>query len=192
MEPVGKGKIKAKRKPLSTPASPSRAREPQCTCMTPEQYARIRSQDPRYRGTVSLVVSLIILKLMHDAFTKTAVNSLIDNCSFAGSSTLPRATTRGTETDGIRGDKVTAATSSTSLYDNVSAGNQSSQINAQGKQKICGKVVKCAREIFSIREPSTNLLNNQSIQCESVKQQIIKPHAIHCCYCSTINYPPKS
>lgn len=50
LEPVGKGKIKAKRKPLSTPASPSRAREPQCTCMTPEQYARIRSQDPRYRG----------------------------------------------------------------------------------------------------------------------------------------------
>ncbi|XP_031631068.1 protein still life, isoform SIF type 1-like isoform X3 [Contarinia nasturtii] len=97
LEPVGKGKIKGKRKPLSTPASPSRAREPQCTCMTPEQYARIRSQDPRNRG----------------------------------SSTLPRATTRGTETDGIRGDKVTAATSSTSLYDNVSAGNQTNQINAQ-------------------------------------------------------------
>lgn len=53
---------------------------------------------------------------------------------FSGSSTLPRATTRGTETDGIRGDKVTAATSSTSLYDNVSAANQSNQINAQGKQ----------------------------------------------------------
>lgn len=51
-----------------------------------------------------------------------------------GSSTLPRATTRGTETDGMRGDKVTAATSSTSLYDNVSAGNQNNQINSQGEQ----------------------------------------------------------
>ncbi|KAF4516814.1 hypothetical protein B566_EDAN006208 [Ephemera danica] len=43
-----KQKVKAKRKPLSTPASPSRAREPQCTCMTAEQYARLRAQDPRY------------------------------------------------------------------------------------------------------------------------------------------------
>lgn len=44
-----------------------------------------------------------------------------------GSSTLPRATTRATETDtrsatagATTGDKVAAATSSTSLYDNVS------------------------------------------------------------------------
>lgn len=51
LEPPGKNKVKpAKRKPLSTPASPSRAREPQCTCMTAEQYARLKSQDPRYRG----------------------------------------------------------------------------------------------------------------------------------------------
>nr|XP_040575914.1 protein still life, isoform SIF type 1-like isoform X14 [Lepeophtheirus salmonis] len=35
----------------STPASPSRSREPQCTCMTSEQYARLRaSNDPRIRG----------------------------------------------------------------------------------------------------------------------------------------------
>lgn len=27
-------------------------REPQCTCMTPEQYARLRAQDPRFRGIV--------------------------------------------------------------------------------------------------------------------------------------------
>jgi hypothetical protein len=26
-------------------------REPQSTCMTPEQYARLRAQDPRFRGT---------------------------------------------------------------------------------------------------------------------------------------------
>lgn len=56
-------------------------------------------------------------------------------CIPIGSSTLPRATTRGTETDGMRGDKVTAATSSTSLYDNVS-GNQNNQINAQGEQIV--------------------------------------------------------
>lgn len=52
LEPPNKQKFKTKKKPsLSTPASPSRAREPQCTCMTAEQYARIRAQDPRYRGT---------------------------------------------------------------------------------------------------------------------------------------------
>lgn len=50
LEPPNKQKFKTKRKPLSTPASPSRAREPQCTCMTAEQYARLRAQDPRYRG----------------------------------------------------------------------------------------------------------------------------------------------
>ncbi|XP_068083118.1 protein still life, isoform SIF type 1-like [Anabrus simplex] len=89
LEPPNKQKLKAKRKPLSTPASPSRSREPQCTCMTPDQYARLRAQDPRYRG----------------------------------SATLPRAQTRGTDTDPAgRGEKVTAATSSTSLYDNVGSG----------------------------------------------------------------------
>lgn len=50
LEPPSKQKMKAKRKPLSTPASPSRTREPQCTCMTTEQYARLRAQDPRYKG----------------------------------------------------------------------------------------------------------------------------------------------
>ncbi|XP_044727148.1 protein still life, isoform SIF type 1-like [Chrysoperla carnea] len=86
------GNVGMKRKPLSTPASPSRAgREPQCTCMTAEQYARLRSQEPRYR---------------------------------AGSSTLPRAQTRGTETTN---EKVTAATSSTSLYDNVGTGPNQNQ-----------------------------------------------------------------
>ncbi|KAG7299495.1 hypothetical protein JYU34_016457 [Plutella xylostella] len=104
LEPPGtKQKPKAKRKPLSTPASPNRSsltynREPQCTCMSQEQYARLRAQDPRYR-----------------------------------SSTLPRATTRGTETEGAaaapagRSDKVAAATSSTSLYDNVASAQPSHQ-----------------------------------------------------------------
>ncbi|GBP14284.1 Protein still life, isoform SIF type 1 [Eumeta japonica] len=110
LEPPGsKQKLKAKRKPLSTPASPNRSsltygREPQCTCMTQEQYARLRAQDPRYR-----------------------------------SSTLPRATTRATETEGAVGvapsagavlgrqDKVAAATSSTSLYDNVTSSQPSHQ-----------------------------------------------------------------
>nr|XP_027212693.1 protein still life, isoform SIF type 1-like isoform X2 [Penaeus vannamei] len=56
LEPVraGGGKNKGRRKPVSTPASPSRAREPQCTCMTAEQYARLRAQDPRFRGSSTL------------------------------------------------------------------------------------------------------------------------------------------
>ncbi|XP_058835327.1 protein still life, isoform SIF type 1 isoform X1 [Topomyia yanbarensis] len=98
LDPPGKGKVKTKRKPLSTPASPSRAREPQCTCMTAEQYARIRAQDPRYRG----------------------------------SSTLPRATNRATETETLRSEKIATATSSTSLYDNVGANTtQGTAINTQ-------------------------------------------------------------
>ncbi|XP_026328741.1 protein still life, isoform SIF type 1 isoform X5 [Hyposmocoma kahamanoa] len=103
LEPPGsKQKFKAKRKPLSTPASPNRSsltygREPQCTCMTQEQYARLRAQDPRYR-----------------------------------SSTLPRTTTRAIETEGAAGpagrtDKVAAATSSTSLYDNVATSQPAHQ-----------------------------------------------------------------
>lgn len=39
---------------------------------------------------------------------------------FSASSTLPRASTRATDTE-LRTDKVTSATSSTSLYDNVGA-----------------------------------------------------------------------
>ncbi|XP_050433195.1 protein still life, isoform SIF type 1 isoform X3 [Adelges cooleyi] len=39
---------KVRRKPLSTPTSPSRSREPQCTCMTADQFNRLRAQDPRY------------------------------------------------------------------------------------------------------------------------------------------------
>ncbi|XP_018324998.1 protein still life, isoform SIF type 1 [Agrilus planipennis] len=101
LEPPSKQKFKAKRKPLSTPASPSRAssgREPQCTCMTAEQYARLKAQDPRYRG----------------------------------SSTLPRAQTRSTDTE-TRTEKVTAATSSTSLYDNVGATTQTVTTQASTK-----------------------------------------------------------
>ncbi|KAK3926789.1 Protein still life, isoform SIF type 1 [Frankliniella fusca] len=94
LEPPNKQKVKVKRKPVSTPASPSRAREPQCTCMTPEQYARLRAQDPRYRV----------------------------------SSTLPRAQTRSLDD----GTKVAAATSSTSLYDNMGAAGGSQVAGQQG------------------------------------------------------------
>jgi len=52
----GSGRLQAaanqgRRRPLSTPTSPSKSREPQCTCMTAEQYARLRAMDPRFRGT---------------------------------------------------------------------------------------------------------------------------------------------
>nr|XP_033325968.1 protein still life, isoform SIF type 1 isoform X7 [Megalopta genalis] len=87
LEPPNKQKIKTRRKPLSTPASPSRSREPQCTCMTPEQFARLRNQEAKFRN-------------------------------FCATSTLPRTMARSTEMDVTR-EKITAATSSASLYDNV-------------------------------------------------------------------------
>ncbi|CAL8108469.1 unnamed protein product, partial [Orchesella dallaii] len=43
-----------RRRPLSTPTSPSKSREPQCTCMTAEQYARLRAMDPRFRAASTL------------------------------------------------------------------------------------------------------------------------------------------
>ncbi|XP_020706936.2 protein still life, isoform SIF type 1 isoform X4 [Athalia rosae] len=108
LEPPNKQKIKTRRKPLSTPASPSRSREPQCTCMTPEQFARLRSQDPRYRGIY-------------------------------GASTLPRTIGRSTEMEMIpgRGDKIGAATSSASLYDNVNNAN-----STPGKTPKSGDSIK--------------------------------------------------
>ncbi|XP_014226611.1 protein still life, isoform SIF type 1 isoform X3 [Trichogramma pretiosum] len=88
-------KQKVRRKPLSTPASPSRgaSREPQCTCMTPEQFNRLR-QDPRYRPTC------------------------------AAAQTLPRLTSRSADAEmQQRGDKMPNAVSSGSLYDNVNNSN---------------------------------------------------------------------
>lgn len=55
---------------------------------------------------------------------------------YVGSSTLPRATTRTVENDGGRQDKVAAATSSTSLYDNVGTtlvAGSATQSSGQGK-----------------------------------------------------------
>ncbi|XP_069953683.1 protein still life, isoform SIF type 1 isoform X17 [Cherax quadricarinatus] len=69
LEPVrgGGGKTKGRRKPVSTPASPSRTREPQCTCMTAEQYARLRAQDPRYREDSGQVENSIFCKCKHNS-----------------------------------------------------------------------------------------------------------------------------
>lgn len=63
-------------------------------------------------------------EVSHMGFEWEITSEFIELCA-SGSSTLPRATSRSVEQEtGGRGDKVTAATSSTSLYDNVSAGNQ--------------------------------------------------------------------
>uniref|UniRef100_T1I3W9 WH1 domain-containing protein n=1 Tax=Rhodnius prolixus TaxID=13249 RepID=T1I3W9_RHOPR len=143
LEPPNKqNKVKTKRKPLSTPASPSRSREPQCTCMTADQYARLRAQDPRYRG----------------------------------SSTLPRATSRvGDSSDGrvsALGDKVAAATSSTSLYDNVtSAGGGSA-----GQSTCGGGPTTATASIVKGRQTretgtGTSKINNGGISAQAQAQQ---------------------
>lgn len=80
--------------------------------MTAEQYARMRQQDPRYRGKIRYETQKVA------------------TCNIGpglGSSTLPRtSTTRTNEA----GEKVAAATSSTSLYDNVASGQ--AQAGASG------------------------------------------------------------
>ncbi|XP_073982280.1 guanine nucleotide exchange factor still life isoform X2 [Rhodnius prolixus] len=150
LEPPNKqNKVKTKRKPLSTPASPSRSREPQCTCMTADQYARLRAQDPRYRGQTYL---------------------------YSGSSTLPRATSRvGDSSDGrvsALGDKVAAATSSTSLYDNVtSAGGGSA-----GQSTCGGGPTTATASIVKGRQTretgtGTSKINNGGISAQAQAQQ---------------------
>lgn len=53
---------KVRRKPLSTPTSPSRSsREPQCTCMTADQFNRLRAQDPRYNKERCLLFFYIFI-----------------------------------------------------------------------------------------------------------------------------------
>lgn len=84
--------------------------------MTAEQYARIKAQDPRYRGK----------RFISEITGKFSSSNLI---STTGSSTLPRPTTKATEADLIRSDKPATTASTTSLYDNVASGNQ-----GQGQQ----------------------------------------------------------
>uniref|UniRef100_A0A8D8WZL0 Protein argonaute-2 n=1 Tax=Cacopsylla melanoneura TaxID=428564 RepID=A0A8D8WZL0_9HEMI len=141
--PSKSNKIKTKRKPLSTPASPNRSREPQCTCMTPEQYARLRAQqDHRFRG----------------------------------SSTLPRAQNRLTESTPMsieslrQGSKVTAATSSTSLYDNVATCNASGG-QAGTKQNACTTTANASQT----RDRETATPGGKGQQQQQQQQQPQKP-----------------
>ncbi|XP_034940458.1 protein still life, isoform SIF type 1 isoform X1 [Chelonus insularis] len=90
LEAPNKQKVKPRIKPLSTPASPSRSKPPQCTCMGPEQLSRFnRSRDQRFSGPCS-------------------------------ASTLPRSMNRSSDVEMTPGrDKMMSALSNTSLYDNV-------------------------------------------------------------------------
>ncbi|XP_076397977.1 guanine nucleotide exchange factor still life isoform X9 [Megachile rotundata] len=140
LEPPNKQKNKPRRKPLSTPASPSRSREPQCTCMTPEQFARLRNQEARYRG-------------------------------FSGTSTLPRTMARSTEMEMTPArEKITAATSSASLYDNVNNANATP-----------GKTPKAAGESTKQKEKqnetcqTTPKTANVGIETVTVGSQIDSP-----------------
>ncbi|XP_015603895.1 protein still life, isoform SIF type 1 isoform X3 [Cephus cinctus] len=139
LEPPNKQKIKTRRKTLSTPASPSRSREPQCTCMTPEQFARLRSQDPRYRG---------------------------------GSSTLPRTMARSTEMEMTPGrDKITAATSSASLYDNVTNANATPGKTAKSGDSIKQKEKQQQNETCQTTPKTANV----AIGTATVGSQIDSP-----------------
>ncbi|KAH8296267.1 hypothetical protein KR054_003855 [Drosophila jambulina] len=110
LDPPGKGKVKAKRKPLSTPASPSRVRqEPQCTCMSAEQYARLRT-DPRVRGSSTLPRNV----------GSHRISDHVDGQQQVGAG------------------KVVSAVSSTSLYDNVASGGPGSAQGAETLPRMKG------------------------------------------------------
>ncbi|XP_011504700.1 PREDICTED: protein still life, isoform SIF type 1-like [Ceratosolen solmsi marchali] len=102
LEPLNKQtKVKTRQKPLSTPASPSRSRELQCTCMTPEQFNRLR-QDPRCRPTCANSSTLPRIATRsadpemsgREKMTATSSASLYDNVNSGGGT--------GTVTKGLK------------------------------------------------------------------------------------------
>ncbi|XP_076646703.1 guanine nucleotide exchange factor still life isoform X2 [Halictus rubicundus] len=140
LEPPNRQKIKTRRKPLSTPASPNRSKEPQCTCMTPEQFARLRNQEARFR-------------------------------SFCATSTLPRTMARSTEMDMTPcREKITAATSSASLYDNVN--NTSATPGKTAKAGVDSAKQKDKQNETSQTTPKTA---NVGIETVTVGSQIDSP-----------------
>lgn len=103
--------------------------------ITSRQRATVYVYDSRTVCSYSVTGSTLQRYIIYSFYTKKKLNSNI-LCIYLGSSTLPRATTRGTETELGRGDKIVAATSSTSLYDNVASGTQSGTSTAQGKSEL--------------------------------------------------------
>lgn len=96
-----------------------------------------------------------------------------------GSSTLPRATTRTIENDGGRQDKVAAATSSTSLYDNVGTSvvtGSVSQSSGQGKYlyfKLCKVAAVSSHYITAIKcYYDSNQVTITSISSDIIIQKI--------------------
>ncbi|KAI9558969.1 hypothetical protein GHT06_015758 [Daphnia sinensis] len=79
-------------------------REPQCTCMTPEQYARLRAQDPRFRASLTLPRTQSLKKPSTGETVATASASAMSSSNDVV----------------VKEDKVSlGANSSTSVYDNV-------------------------------------------------------------------------
>lgn len=90
----------------------------------------------------------------------------------SGSSTLPRTTTRAIEAEGAAGptgrtDKVAAATSSTSLYDNVATSQPAHQ--APPKRKFKVEIIN-PRSSVDWRLPSKLYLKSNSIVSAAVRQ----------------------
>lgn len=87
--------------------------------MPPEQFARLRNQDARYRGSCGTITSFRSIPFTSQGRLAWTFLSL-----WIGASTLPRTMARSTEMEMTPGrEKITAATSSASLYDNVNNAN---------------------------------------------------------------------
>ncbi|GAB6032814.1 hypothetical protein CHUAL_012017 [Chamberlinius hualienensis] len=98
LDPPKVCQVKSKRKPLSTPSSPSRLREPQCTCMTRENLQHLQRMRAEAKGRITGAATLPRAQSHSSENATLAVNQL--------SGGQPRG-------------PVISAQSSTSVYDNV-------------------------------------------------------------------------
>ncbi|GFY50091.1 protein still life, isoform SIF type 1 [Trichonephila inaurata madagascariensis] len=166
LEPPKQQKTKGKRKPQSTPSSPSRSRELQCTCMTAENLHRARNGRVRYTGAATLPRvqprSVDDYKISYDnrggrTQTHASSTSVYDNSSLRRGTTTASVHGGGHKA-GNRLDPSSNATTTvkTSLqerisdvggsyhYDSRQANNQARQLYAQSTRKEQAKSIDCS------------------------------------------------
>ncbi|GFQ97080.1 protein still life, isoform SIF type 1 [Trichonephila clavata] len=166
LEPPKQQKTKGKRKPQSTPSSPSRSRELQCTCMTAENLHRARNGRVRYTGAATLPRvqprSVDDYKISYDnrggrTQTHASSTSVYDNSSLRRGTTTASVHGGGHKTSNRLDPSSNASTTvKTSLqerisdvggsyhYDSRQANNQARQLYAQSTRKEQAKSIDCS------------------------------------------------
>ncbi|GIY15441.1 protein still life, isoform SIF type 1 [Caerostris extrusa] len=166
LEPPKQQKTKGKRKPQSTPSSPSRSRELQCTCMTAENLHRARNGRVRYTGAATLPRvqprSVDDYKISYDnrssrQQTHASSTSVYDNASLRRGTTTASVHGGGHKSNRLDPTSNTHTTVKTSLQERISdvgaayhhqdgrqGNNQARQLYAQSTRKEQAKSIDCS------------------------------------------------